>query len=90
MTFARARNQRMQYPTLAAQAPWNAVLTCAGRCGQLRRGFEILDKMQQHGVEADVISLGSIVEACVLAGNADLALKVVNRVLAEVRACVPG
>ena len=28
------------------QAPWNAVLTCAGRCGQLRRSFEILDQMQ--------------------------------------------
>jgi pentatricopeptide repeat protein len=40
--------------------------------------------MQQHDVEANVISLGSIVEACVLAGNAELALKVFNRVLSEV------
>jgi len=39
-------------------------------------------------VVADVISLGSVVEACVLANNAELALKVFNRALAQVCVCV--
>ena len=45
-------------------------------------------RAQVHGVVADVISLGSVVEACVLANNAELALKVFNRALAQVCVCV--
>ena len=70
---------------LKLQAPvYNSLLVCAGRSGQLERAFEVLDMMADRGVRPDVITYGSLLEACVLASRQELALKIFNTALREV------
>lgn len=64
--------------------PWNSLLACAGRCGQLKRAFEVLDVMQERGLHPDLVTYGSLLEACVQARRPELAFRIFQRALQEV------
>lgn len=64
---------------------WNALLLCAGRCAELNRAFEVLEMMQARGVSANVITYGSLIEACVLCRQPDKARRVFEVALSKVR-----
>jgi pentatricopeptide repeat protein len=67
-----------------SKPPWNALLVCAGRCGQLERAFSILDSMQQHGLVPDAVTYGALAEACIQSGQPQAAMRVYDRALREV------
>ena len=75
---AEAAGIQLQVPV------YNSLLVCAGRSGQLGRAFEVLDMMADRGVRPDVLTYGSLIEACVLASRQELALKIFNNALREV------
>ncbi|KAJ9522973.1 hypothetical protein QJQ45_023772, partial [Haematococcus lacustris] len=63
--------------------PWNSLLVCAGRCGQLKRAFDVLEQMQAAGQVPDVFTYGGLMEACVQAGRHKLALRLFDRAISE-------
>lgn len=65
---------------------WNALLLCAGRCGELNRAFEVLEMMQTRGIAPNVITYGSLIEACVLCRQPGKARRVFEVALSKVRA----
>ena len=64
--------------------PWNSLLVCVGRCGQLRRAFAVLDSMQESGVKATAYTFSALMEACIQAKQPVAALKLFERALHEV------
>ena len=68
-----------------ASPVYNALLVCAGRCGELNRAFQVMEMMQQRGVPPTVITYGSLIEACVEAKQPDKARRVFEIALSKVR-----
>jgi pentatricopeptide repeat protein len=66
---------------------WNSVIHVAARSQQLQRAFQVLDQMQAAGVAADEHTYGSLIEACVLAKEPELALRLFENALREVGRC---
>jgi pentatricopeptide repeat protein len=50
-----------------------------GRSSQLQRAFEVLDMMQSAGMRPNAITYCTLIEACVLAREPDMALRVFQR-----------
>lgn len=54
----------------------------AGRCRQLQRCFEVLDRMTAAGVPSNGITYTCLIEAAVLSGDVDMAQRVFARAMA--------
>ncbi|KAL4443545.1 hypothetical protein ABPG75_011282 [Micractinium tetrahymenae] len=64
-------------------AVWNALVTAAGRAGQLQRAFEVLEDMLGAGVRPNDRTYASLIDACARAGNKALALRVYRKAQRE-------
>lgn len=64
-------------------ALWNALVTAAGRAGQLQRAFEFLDQMMSRGVRPNARTYASLIDACARHGDKDLAMRVYSKSLRE-------
>lgn len=53
-----------------------------GRCRQLSRCFEVLDRMTAAGVPSDSITYTCLIEAAVLSGDTGMAQRVFARAMA--------
>lgn len=53
-----------------------------GRCRQLQRCFEVLDRMTAAGVPTDSVTYTCLIEAAVLSGDIDMAQRVFARAMA--------
>lgn len=78
---------------LTSPLPYYCV--CAGRCRQLSRCFEVLDRMTAAGVPSDSITYTCLIEAAVLSGDVGMAQRVFARAMAtgvtnSVQVCVRG
>lgn len=79
----RTTAQTHNFIVLLAQslfAPCAAVHT--GRCRQLQRCFEVLDRMTAAGVPSNSITYTCLIEAAVLSGDVDMAQRVFARAMA--------
>lgn len=63
------------YPAVIVVSP------CAGRCRQLQRCFEVLDRMTAAGVPSNSITYTCLIEAAVLSGDIDMAQRVFARAM---------
>ena len=69
--------QNMQDIRLNPDAPvWNALVTAAGRAGQLQRAFDVLEDMLGAGTRPNARTYGSLIDACARTGDKELALRV--------------
>lgn len=57
-------------------AVWNALVTAAGRAGQLQRAFNVLEDMLGSGTRPNDWTYASLIDACARAGDKALALRV--------------
>lgn len=74
----------MQASRINPDAPvWNALVTAAGRAGQLQRSFDVLDDMLQSGVRPNARTYGSLIDACARTGDKELALRVYGKAQRE-------
>jgi pentatricopeptide repeat protein len=68
---------------------YNALIVCAGRCGQLNRALGMLETLQLQGLRTDAYTYGALMEACMASQRPDLALRLFNQAHQEVRAVSP-
>lgn len=64
-------------------ALWNALVTAAGRAGQLQRAFEFLDQMMSRGVKPNARTYASLIDACARNGDKNLAMRVYSKSIRE-------
>ena len=62
----------------------NALVTCAGRAGQVQRAFDLLQEMKSRDCKADCVTYTSLIDACVKAKQRVVAQKVYRLALNEV------
>lgn len=62
---------------------WNALVTAAGRAGQLQRAFDVLEQMMSRGVRPNARTYASLIDACARNSDKDLALRVYHKALRE-------
>lgn len=62
---------------------WNALVTAAGRAGQLQRSFDVLEDMLASGVRPNARTYGSLIDACARTGDKELALRVYGKAQRE-------
>ncbi|CAL8460572.1 g101 [Coccomyxa elongata] len=62
---------------------YNALITAAGRAGQVQGAFQTLEDMQGSGCKADQHTFASLIDACARAGRADMAIRVYHKALRE-------
>jgi pentatricopeptide repeat protein len=66
-----------------------------GRCRQLQRCFEVLDRMTAAGVPSNSVTYTCLIEAAVLSGDVDMAQRIFARAMAagvtnSVQVWLPG
>ena len=64
-------------------AVWNALVTAAGRAGQLQRSFDVLEHMLGSSVRPNSRTYGSLIDACARTGDKELALRVYGKAQRE-------
>lgn len=64
-------------------AVWNALVTAAGRAGQLQRAFNVLEDMLGSGTRPNDWTYASLIDACARAGDKALALRVYRKAQRE-------
>ena len=67
----------------ADAAVWNALVTAAGRAGQLQRAFNFLEVMLDGGTRPNDRTYASLIDACARAGDKELALRVYRKAQRE-------
>lgn len=65
-------------------AVWNALVTAAGRAGQLQRAFNVLEEMLLANTRPNDRTYASLIDACARAGDKELALRVYRKAQREV------
>ena len=68
---------------VADAAVWNALVTAAGRAGQLQRAFNVLEDMVGSNTRPNDRTYASLMDACARAGDCELALRVYRKAQRE-------
>eukprot|EP00798_Chlamydomonas_sp_ICE-L_P004336 gene4336-14449_t len=62
---------------------WNALVLCAGRCGELTRVFDILELMRDRGAPQDAYTYCIMMEACLRADQPQMTHTLLQKALSE-------
>lgn len=64
-------------------AVWNALVTAAGRAGQLQRAFNVLEDMIATNTRPNDRTYAALIDACARAGDKALAMRVYRKAQRE-------
>ena len=76
-------DEMVRSPVPTDAAAWNALVTAAGRAGQLQRAFAVLEDMFARGCRPNERTYASLVDACARCGDKELALRVLKKAQRE-------